>query len=264
MDETKKLNLLKVLNVIAFLATIAVNALANTLPINNKTTGELSDNYPNLFTPAALTFSIWGLIYFLLLVFIIYQTGILSRRNKDEMNIIKNINFFFVLSCIGNIGWIFLWHYELVFLSVLAMFVILYSLVTIYLIIYKSKPLNLKQKLCVKLTFSIYLGWITVATIANITAALVDLGLIEYGVPGQIWTITAVAIAVIITLYVLHRYNDIAYSFVPLWALTGILIKHLTVFKGEYTNVIVSVIAGMIVVCIGIIITLLNSKKSLV
>src|SRR5210317_1251869 len=89
---------LRIGNIVAFLATVAVNSLANILPINGITTGELSDYYGNLFTPAGYVFSIWGLIYLLLAVFSYYQYGA-----DDALH--EKIDILFIISCLFNIVW---------------------------------------------------------------------------------------------------------------------------------------------------------------
>src|SRR4030043_924469 len=105
---------LSILNAIGFLGTVIVNGLANALPINNKATGELSDQYPNLFVPAGLTFSIWGLIYIRLAIFVIYHLVVTIRKDTEGLFPIERIGLVFFISSIFNIGWIFAWHYEIV------------------------------------------------------------------------------------------------------------------------------------------------------
>ena len=108
---------LSILNLIGFLGTVVVNGLANALPLNNKTTGELSDQYPNLFVPAGLTFSIWGVIYILLAIFVIYGLVISIKNNTQKTAFIENIGILFFISSLANIGWIFAWHYQIIALS---------------------------------------------------------------------------------------------------------------------------------------------------
>ena len=119
MKRKGKRIVLAFINLLAYLGTITVNALANALPINGNTTGALSDAYPNLFVPAGLTFSIWGLIYLLLGVFAVYQLASAFRRSEDLSAFIDRISVFFILSCIANAGWVFAWHYEYVGISLI-------------------------------------------------------------------------------------------------------------------------------------------------
>ena len=119
---------IRILTVITFIGMLVVNALANILPINGITTGEASDSYPNLFAPAGVTFSIWGLIYLLLFIYVIYQFFVKSKKTAEVIN---KINIYFIISSIANSIWIFLWHHQLLGLSVILMLVILYSLIKI-------------------------------------------------------------------------------------------------------------------------------------
>ncbi|MGO1368662.1 MAG: tryptophan-rich sensory protein, partial [Senegalia sp. (in: firmicutes)] len=144
---------IKVSVIITYIAMIATNALANILPINGLTTGEVSDSFENLFAPAGLTFSIWGLIYLLLGLYSLYQAG-LFRDNNRRVKLLNSVGIIFSISSIANAAWIFSWHYKVLSLSILLMLVILISLITIV------KKIN-KEKLFISLPFSIYFGWIT-------------------------------------------------------------------------------------------------------
>src|SRR4030042_4654031 len=155
-------------NIIAFVLMVILNSLAgSTTTIGGKNTAQISDANPTLITPAGYVFSIWGIIYLLLGVFVVYQ-ALPSQRGKDFH---KKIGWFFVLSCAANIIWLFLWQFEYLSLSVVLMFLLLASLILIYLRlnIGKSKA-DTRERLAVHLPFSVYLGWITIATIANISA----------------------------------------------------------------------------------------------
>jgi hypothetical protein len=225
-DQTRKW--LQIANGIAVMATIIMNILANALPLNGKFTGELSDQYPNLFVPAGITFSIWGVIYVLLIVFAVYQGRDLFHKTLSKMDFIQKIGPFFLLASIANILWIFFWHYEQVGLALIAMTVLLISLILIYLRLdIGRKPVPLKEKLCVQVPFSVYLGWITVATVANITALLVSISWDGLGISEILWTQLLIAIVVLLTILILFLRKDIAYTLVVVWALAGIAIKRL-------------------------------------
>lgn len=228
MEKNKKNLLLITGNSIAVIATIIVNALAVILPLNGKTTQELSDALPNLFVPAGITFSIWGIIYVFLIIFMLYQVLDLIKKDQSDMTYIEKIGGWFILASFANITWIFLWHYEHVTISLVAMLLLLISLLMIYLRLNIGlSTAQLKEKIAVHTTISIYLGWITVATIANVTAVLVKLDVGEL-VLGQVtWAILVIAVATLITVLMLLRRKDIAYSLVIIWALLGIIIKRL-------------------------------------
>jgi hypothetical protein len=209
-------------NIAAFAVVIMVNAMANGLPINNQTTGEVSAKYPSLFTPAGFTFSIWGLIYLSLAVFVIYQALPAQRDNAT----IAAIGRLFILNCIANAAWIFAWHYDLLVLSLILMAVILLSLVGIYRFLNASEDLvPAGQRWCVQLPFSLYTAWITVATIANISVVQLALGWDDLGMSAVNWTILKLALAGAIAAIVVMRRGDLAFGFVVAWAAFGIMVN---------------------------------------
>lgn len=222
MKDSDGYRTLQFVNVVSLLATVIVNGLATTLPLNGKTTAELSDMYPNLFVPAGYVFSIWGVIYLLLLGFAVYQFS--PKRRNEEF--IGKIGYYFALSALANVSWIFLWHYEQVQLSILPMFVLLASLIMIYLRLDIGRwEKNREDRLFVSLPFSIYLGWITVAPIANVTAALVKLNWGGFGLGEVTWTVVMIVVAVVLTGVNILTRRDIGYSLVIVWALGGIYVK---------------------------------------
>ncbi len=228
MDNTNEMNntFLKALNLFSFFLVIVVNFLANYLPINGYNTGELSDMYPNLFVPAGLTFSIWGVIYLLLAVFVVSQYISFSEKNQIKEEIIQKIGYLFFLSSLFNAAWIFTWHYLYVFLSLLVMIGLLLSLITIYQKLEIGlKKYSKKIYSIFILPFSVYLGWITVATIANVTAWLVNINWNGFGLSDVFWTVLVIIVGLIITLYTLLKRKDIAFSLVIAWAYLGIIIK---------------------------------------
>ena len=224
MEEPNALLSYSIGNIIAFIIVIAVNTMANTIPLGGFTTGELSDMYPNLFVPAGITFSIWGLIYLLLTAFIFYSFFSISRTAADSSFILA-AGPWFIVSSAANAGWIFAWHYRRPLLSLVCMLLILFSLIMVYLRMGSFKPPNFGTALVTKIPFSIYLGWITVATAANVTAVLVHYGWNGFGLAGNIWTIILIGAVLIITAVMIISRNDPAYTAVILWALAGIIIK---------------------------------------
>jgi hypothetical protein len=248
----------KISAAIAYLAVIIVNFLANALPINNVTTGAVSDSYSNLFAPAGLTFSIWGLIYILLGLYILYQFGIF-QKGKIRNKLFYKINIYFIISSIANISWIFSWHYNLIWLTLVFMIVILYSLIKIADIIRKEK-LSSKEYFFISLPFSIYFGWITVATIANVTAFLVSINWNGFGISNQTWTILIILIGALIGILRMLKDRNIAYGLVFVWAYLGIWIKHTSVFNNQYSGVIITAIS-CIVLFLASVVFLLYKKK---
>ena len=264
--DNKILKLLQVGNIIAVIITIIVNGLANLLPIGGKNTAELSDNIPNLFVPAGITFSIWGIIYFLIILFAIYLAKDLFKKEKTTKSFLEKIGFFFILASLANIIWIFLWHYEQVLLSLLTMLVLFGSLLVMYLRLNIGKEeVSLKEKLFIHVPISVYIGWITVATIANITAVLVTIGWDGFGVSEEIWTMLVMIVAAIITILMLIKRKDCAYSAVIIWALIGIYLKRMTnnpIYGLQTQIAYTAVIAIVIILIVSAIMHLLPYVKN--
>jgi benzodiazapine receptor len=214
---------LKFINIVALLAVIFVNFLANGLPINNQSTGEISAKYPVLFTPAGYVFSIWGLIYLLLIGFVIYQ----ALPGQAKNTTVLNTSYFFLLSSIFNILWIFAWHFDFIGLSLIIMLALLFTLIAIYLRVNtRSNNLSFADKLFVKLPFSVYLGWISVATIANFSVFLYNINWNGWGIGDVTWTVIVILIGTILAIInILTRY-DIAFTLVFVWAFVGIGVRH--------------------------------------
>jgi len=256
--NNKILQLLQVGNIIAVILTITVNGLANILPIGGKNTGELSDNIPNLFVPSGLTFTIWGIIYILIILFTIYLARDLFKREKTTKHFLEKISYFFILSSLANVLWIFLWHYEQILLSILAMIILFVSLLIIYLRLdIGIDKVSMKEKLFIHVPISVYIGWITVATIANIIAVLVNIGWDGFGISEQVWTILVIAITTLISLLIIIKRKDIVYSLVIIWALIGIAIKRFQSdpIYGVQNEIAYTAIISMIIILISIVLT---------
>jgi hypothetical protein len=239
-----KANLLRFGNIIAYVVTIIVNSLAgSTALLNGRTTAVVSDAYPTLVTPAGYVFSIWGVIYLLLAAFVIYQI----LPNQKDQPYQKQIGALFILSGLFNVVWLFLWQYDYIALSVVVMFALLATLIAIYvrLGIGKTKA-PLTERLLVRLPFSVYLGWITIATIANVSAALVSVSWDGFGLSPQTWAILVLAVAAVIAVAVIVTRKDVAYSLVVIWALAGIAVK-----QSLYPDIVLT--AQIIIVIIAVV-----------
>ncbi|GAB4280534.1 MAG: hypothetical protein Kow0080_33510 [Candidatus Promineifilaceae bacterium] len=209
------------INIIAFAAVIVVNFLSNSLPLNGRTPEQISNSLPSAFTPAPYTFSIWGLIYLALTGFIIYQVLPAQRERPFQ----QQIGWWFVASGVANIGWIFSWHYSFYALSILFMAAILVSLSVIYTRLQigcSGQAANWREWLFVHLPFSLYLGWITVATIANVASVAPALGWDGFGIAPAVWAAMMMGAAVVIAGLLLWNRRDFAYAGVLVWALFGI------------------------------------------
>ncbi|MGI8316960.1 TspO/MBR family protein [Halobacillus mangrovi] len=206
-----------IMNLIAYLLVITVNGLANALPLNGQTTGEISNRLNVLFTPAGYVFSIWGFIYILLGLWIIRQFPA-SRRN---LPVYQKTSGLFVLSSILNSLWIFMWHYEFFGLSVIVMLLLLLTLIRLYVTLKVADASFFDI-----LPFSVYLGWISVATIANISYYLTYIGWDGFGISDSIWTLLLLIVATLLALTFMNTQKDWVYPLVFVWAFVGIGVKN--------------------------------------
>ncbi len=254
----------KALVAVTFVLMVVVNGLANALPLNGRLTGEVSDAYGNLFAPAGITFVIWGVIYILLACHTLYQLGLFrdpSARGHDAL--LKKVGVIFAVSSLANTVWIFAWHYDLIALSLLMMLVILVCLIAIATEVRKAN-LSARETFFIRVPFSVYFGWITVATIANVTVWLVSLGWGAFGIAEATWAVALIVIGALIGLAVILRNRDIAYGLVLVWAYLGIIIKHVGVdgFGGAYPAVIYAAGICIAAFVVGGIYTTLAHRRS--
>lgn len=237
---------------VGYLGTVLVNALANILPINGVNTGQLSDEIPNLFVPAGLTFSVWGVIYFMLALFTGYSIMDWISKKEQDLSHVSEIGGVFILSSVANISWILFWHYRLVGISLIAMLIILGSLIYMHVVLYRKSPApnTWKRRWFVKYPISIYLGWITVATVANVVAVLVVNNWNGFGLSESLWTIIMIVIAGLITLVMVWREQDIPYALVVIWAFAGIIIKRVDPMNSPQVGIVVTtaIMIGLILV----------------
>lgn len=210
-------------NLLVTVVTIVFNGLANALPLNGQSTGQISDRFQVYFVPAGYVFSIWGLIYLGWLAFAIYQLLPAQRDNPR----LRRVGYLFVWSGVANMAWLFFWHYEYFILTVVVMLILLLLLIAIYLRLQIRKvQVASLERWCVDIPFSVYLGWITVATIANITALLSYLQWDGWGISPEVWTLIMLTAGVCIASAVSLTRGDIAYMLVIIWAFMGIAVKH--------------------------------------
>lgn len=209
-----KTKLLAIFVPILLIITLIFNGAAASGALNGIPTGEISAKYPVLFTPANYVFSIWSLIYLSLMVFAVYQ--LLPKQFKDAS--LNPLRLWFIVSSILNSLWLLVWQYEYLGISVLVMILLLLSLKKIY---------NLERtSWATKIPFSLYLGWISVATIANISVFLFSLNWNGFGLSHITWTITMMLTAVVLGLIFLKKYRDFLFAGVIVWALVGIMVKN--------------------------------------
>lgn len=209
-------------NVATLIGTIGMNALANILPLNGQTTGDVANKFDVFFVPAGYVFSIWSVIYLGLLAFVTYQALPAQAGNSR----LRRVGWLFALSCVLNVGWLVLWHYDQYAATMIVMIGLLLTLIAIYnrLAIGKTAVVGI-ERWGVNLPFSIYLGWISVATIANATTLLNFWGWTG-GIGGEAWTILLLLVGLGLGAAFKLGRGDNAYLLVLVWAFSGIAIKH--------------------------------------
>lgn len=205
------------LNLLATISVVAVNALANSLPINGQSTGAISNKLDVLFTPAGYVFGIWGLIYFLLFVWVLRE----FPADRRDLPLYKEATPLFVLSSLLNILWIFSWHYEYFLVSVVIMLGLLLTLIALY-----HKVKGRAASFWDMVPFSVYLGWISVATIANISYYLVSINWEGFGLSDQVWTFLMLGVATILAIVFSLKNNDAIFPLVFTWAFIGIGVRN--------------------------------------
>ncbi|HMP98452.1 MAG TPA: tryptophan-rich sensory protein [Cyclobacteriaceae bacterium] len=211
-------------NTLLFGLMVFFNALANSLPLNGYNTGQISDMYPSLFTPAGISFSIWGLIYFWLLVWLIFNW--ISLNNEERFDYLKSLSPWFWISCILNAAWIVAWHYLYPGFALLIMLSLLFVLTKIFLFLNSSSQIqNSRNDRLINMVFHVYFAWICVATIANTSAWLLSLNFDSYLLSESTWTIIMMLMACALALIMLLKYSTKAYALVVVWALFGIAIR---------------------------------------
>ncbi|ASA25458.1 TspO/MBR family protein [Paenibacillus donghaensis] len=209
-------------NLLFYLAMIAVNALSVLLPLGGNSTAEISDRYKTYLTPAGYAFSIWSLIYVLLAGFVIYQ----FRSDTSPRGSVQSIGFWFILSCAFNMSWLFLWHYLYIELSFVAMLLMLVTLIVIYLITRRIPDPTTGEKWLIKLPFSIYLGWISVATIVNFSVILKKNEWDGFGLSDTTWAVIMLCVGALLAIRVSYPFRDSIYPLVFVWAFIALALEH--------------------------------------
>lgn len=201
---------------------LTVNILASALPLNGQNTGEISDRFQVYFVPAGYVFAIWGVIYLGWIAFTFFQFG----NAQKESPRLRRLGYLFSLSNLANAAWLFAWHYNMFGLSVVIMLSILGLLIASYLRLDVNRvSVSRVERWSVDIPFSIYLGWITVATVANITDWLYLVEWNGFGIPAQTWAVIMIAVASLVGVGMAFSRRDAAYLLVLVWSFIGIAVK---------------------------------------
>lgn len=212
----------QIANILSVVLALTVNILASTLPLNGQNTGEISDRFQVFFVPAGYVFAIWGVIYIGWIAFAVYQ----ALPAQKESPRLRKLGYLFALSGLLNAAWLFCWHYNQFGLSVLVMLGLLGLLIASYLRLDVGRtPVGTAEKWCVDVPFSIYLGWISVAAIANVTDWLYFVNWNGFGIAPEIWAVIMLLVASLVGVMMALTRRDSAYLFVFAWSFAGIAVK---------------------------------------
>ena len=227
-------------NILSVVLALTVNILAAALPLNGQNTGAISDRFKVYFVPAGYVFAIWGIIYIGWIAFAIYQALPAQKENAR----LRRLGYSFALSGVFNAAWLFCWHYNLFGLSVLVMLTLLGLLITAYLRLNVGmEHVGSAGKWCVDIPFSIYLGWITVATVANIADWLYSVRWNGFGIDPTVWALVMLVVATVIGSLMALTRHDASYLIVLAWAFVGIALKQAAAPLVAYSAWIVALIA---------------------
>lgn len=216
----------QLVNILSVALALTVNILASALPLNGQNTGEISDRFQVYFVPAGYVFAIWGIIYIGWIAFTIYQ----ARAAQKESPRLRELGYLFALSGVFNAAWLFCWHYNQFGLSVLVMLALLGLLLASYLKLNVGHTtVSNAEKWSVDIPFSVYLGWITVATVANVTDYLYLINWTGFGLAPQAWAVIMIGIASLLGLLMTLIRRDSGYVFVLVWSFAGIALKQAAV-----------------------------------
>jgi hypothetical protein len=225
----------RLLALASFAFMVVMNVLATTLPLNGQATNEISDRYDTLFAPIGFTFAIWGVIYLLLGVYTVVQL-------VADNTVIRAITPWYIASSLLNGAWIVAWHYEVLWLAAVIIAGLLWTLIRINATTTTERT-TLGGTLAIRVPFAVYFGWVTVATVANISALLVQAGFSDgLWLSAQTWTIVILVVAVVIGSTTALVNSSPSYALVFVWAFWGILSRHLspTEWNQEFPNVILA------------------------
>jgi benzodiazapine receptor len=233
----------QVIVVLSVLATLTVNILANALPFNGLSTAQISDQFKVYFVPAGYVFSIWGLIYIGLIAYAVFQALPAQRENPR----LRRTGYLAAAAGLANCAWLFLWHYQQFVWTLVAMVSLLVLLILVYLNLETGRTqVAAAETWAVRVPFSVYLGWITVATIANVTDVLYFLNWNGFGIGARDWTLILFGAVIVIAGLMSLTRRDAAYNLVIIWALAGIAVKQ----AAAKSLVIASLASVVVIICV--------------
>lgn len=238
MNRTR---ILQVLNLVVLVATLIMNGISQSDLVPN-TVGQLGESRAIFFLPAGYVFAIWGVIYIGLIGFVIYQ----FRPVAVEKGVVDRVGIWFIVSSIANSVWVILFVYDLIWISTAVIVILLLSLIMVYRNLgIGMREIDWQERWAVHVPFSIYLGWVSVATVANFAAALYESGadVSLLGINADVWTVIMLAVAAVLAFAMLYFRRDLAYALVVVWAVVGIYVRP---FDTEVFDILASLNVGLV------------------
>lgn len=246
-DATPPNSSLRILVAVTTVAMIAMNVLANALPFFGRGTGEVSALYPSLVTPAGYVFAIWGLIYLGMLAYSSAQFA--SPLAADPLP--DRLAWPVVVANVANVAWLLLWHALAIYWTVPVMLVLLGSLAIAYRVAHTDRPHpGVLERLTVRAPLGLYLGWISVATIANVSNALYAAGWNGWGTTADCWAVVVLVVGSALALAALVREGDAVFAAVFVWAFSGIAVATPSASVGAAAGAMAAAVAAGIVVSV--------------
>lgn len=262
----KNIRTLAILNTVFFLLHLVPSQLTQLKLFNSQTIGDVSAKYPTLFTPAGITFSIWGIIYLALSAFCIYHLVKAFREPAlHEANVdLKQLSYLFMLNNLATGAWTIAWVNERLVLSVVLILIQLVTLLAMHLrlgIFDTSR--SAASRWYTQVPLSLYFGWIIIATVANISAALVGLGWDGFGLSEGLWAIIMIVAATLIVVFVVYNRTNPFVGIVGMWALYGIILKHRELNVAESPQIIMTAWISLAVVGLLVLLVFFRYRKGM-
>jgi hypothetical protein len=234
--------ILLLFNTVLLAFTLLMNGLAGSGVFNGKSVGDVSAQYDTLFAPAGYAFSIWGVIYLMLILFVGYQWFAWLKRKEDTE--LKQTGIWFGVSSIANGLWIVAWLNESLGISVLLILILLGSLILLTARL-RLEIWDAPGRIIAFVWWPIviYLGWIVVATVANIAAFLVSINFNAGFISASVWTIILITVAGFIYLFLVLYRNMREAALVGIWAFIAIAVRQWQIHDG----IVVAAIAGAVI-----------------
>jgi TspO/MBR family len=240
---------MKIATVVAVFGTIGANFLFNIFPPQGVKIADLANGVysSTLFIPASYAFSIWGLIYCGLIAFSLYQL----RLPEPRYSFALATRPWLILACVLQASWVYMFLQRSLLASTIVMIGLLLTIIRCYqLAEVGRRALSRWDRLFLHYPWSLYLGWISVATIVNVSITFKEYGWNGFGLPDPVWTIIMMAVATGLAVLLLKQRRDWLYAIVVAWALLALVLRYNSSLAIASSGIVL--ICGLVgLVCVG-------------